>query len=265
MASRKTKKAAKKKKKRGGKKGVLIAFLVLVILIAGAIVYLLTHLDFIVKTAIEKYGSQATQTAVRVRRVRIRLKEGAAGIEGLTVANPAGFRTPQAFSLGEIGVDIDLKSLKGEEIGIDEIVIRSPEIFVEINKENKNNLNEIRKNLPAEGGAPSRQPASTREDEEKKLTIRRILFTGAQIHVLAVPLGDRETRFTMPTIEMRNLRGTPAQIAAQVISRLSDQALAEVKRRGADQARQIIEEQAKSQIEAQKKKAEDRIRKKTGL
>jgi hypothetical protein len=106
---------------------------------------------------------------------------------------------------------------------------------VEINQEKKNNLNELKKNLPAEGGAPSKSSPPKKEGKEKRLFIRRIHFADAQIHALVVPLNNKVTRLTMPTLEMRNLRGTPQQITVQILSRLTSQVLAEVKRKGIDQ------------------------------
>ncbi|NIR95406.1 MAG: hypothetical protein GWO08_17685, partial [Gammaproteobacteria bacterium] len=44
-------------------------------------------------------------------KVRIKLTEGDSAIYGLTVANPKDFALSHVFSLGEIGVGIDLKSV----------------------------------------------------------------------------------------------------------------------------------------------------------
>ena len=84
------------------KKVILGLMLIIVIAIAGSVYYLLTNLDALVEAAIEKYGSEATQTSVLVDSVKINLTDGAAGITGLTIGNPAGYDLPNAFSLAEI-------------------------------------------------------------------------------------------------------------------------------------------------------------------
>ena len=126
------------------KKIIIGVLLVILIAIAGGVYYVLTNLDALVEAAIEKHGSEATQTAVRVDSVKIDLSNGAAGISGLTIANPSGFAQPYAFSLAEVRAGIDLQSLKEEPYIIDEVAILAPQVFVEINEDNKTNLNEIK-------------------------------------------------------------------------------------------------------------------------
>ena len=248
----------KSKKRRSRKKWLFITALGIILLIGTGIVLLLTNLNYLVKTAIEKYGSQATQTAVRVKGVDIRLKDGAGNIEGLTVANPEGFETPHDFSLGEIGVDINLKSLTGDEIVIDEILIRASRIFVEVNADNKNNLYELKKNLPT--GSKSSSKADKKNDgKETRLFIRRIRFYEGQIDAKVIPL-DKEYHIKMPSIEMWNLRGTPGQIAAQVINRVTNQALSEIRKKGIGKAMDKLGGSVKSQLEIQKKKAKDKVK-----
>ncbi len=244
-------KAKKGKKKKGRRKVLIITLVAVVIILALGIGYVLTNLGFLVKMAIEKAGSQATQTAVRVSGVHISLKQGSCTIEGLTVGNPDGFELPRAFSLQEIGVDIDPKSITSDEITIDDIVVRSPETFVEVNADNKNNLNEIKNNLPKGSSSPSKDKASPKKKKETRLFIRRLLFEKGRIYAKVVPM-NKEYDLTMGAIEMRNLRGTPAQIAQQVISRLTSQALAQVKRKGIGQAKQRIRENVKSRLNIKK-------------
>ena len=91
--------------------------LAFVLLFAVAIVCVLTRLDAIVKAAIEKYGSAATATAVRVESVRIRLREGSGTVRGITIANLRGFEGKHAFSLGETGVAIEVGSITRQIVG----------------------------------------------------------------------------------------------------------------------------------------------------
>ena len=72
------------------KKVILGLVLVIILAIVGGVYYVLTNLDALVEAAIEKHGSEATQTAVRVDSVKIDLSNGAGAISGLTIANPTG-------------------------------------------------------------------------------------------------------------------------------------------------------------------------------
>lgn len=252
----------KQSKKRGAKKGFFIFMLIFVILLGAGIYYVLTNLNFIVRKAIEKYGSQATQTEVKVDYVQISLKEGSGVIHDLKIGNPEGFERPNAFFLGEIGTKINLKSITKEVKIIDDITIQAPRIFLEVNADNKNNLNEIKKNLSAT--TPSKPKAKKASKKEVKLIIRHILFTDGKIHVRIVPLNNKHYQLSLPSFEMRNLGGnsgaTPPEISKQILAELTKRALSQVKKKGTDQVVEKIKEKITPQIETGKEKVKDKLK-----
>ena len=252
----KSQKSTSGKKSSNAVKGIVITLIVTVILIAAVVIYFLTNLNMIVKMAIEKYGTEAIQTTVRVKSINIQLREGSAFINGLTVANPEGFETPLAFSLGKTGADIDLASLKTDEIGIEDIVVEAPEIFVEINRENKNNLNELMKNLP-KGSTKAKPAEGKKEQKEVKLFIHHLIFEKGKIFAKVVPL-NKDYELNMPKVEMRNLRGTPQEITKQIIQKLGRVAVNEVQRKGVGQAADKLKKEIT-------KKATDNLKKKLGF
>lgn len=246
------------------KKMVLGAVLVLVVTFGFGVYYVLSSLDGMVKTALETYGSEATQTAVRVGSVQIVLKDGSGAIRGLTVGNPQGFAAPQAFSLGEIATQIDLKSLSEEVTVIEQITVRVPEIFFELHESGKSNLGELKRRLSSSvaGTSPS-SSASKSSGTESKFIIRQLLFTDGNIQARVVPL-DKDYTLQLPKIVMNNLGGTngatPAQIADQVLKTLTDRALAEVKKEGLDQYRRQLEGEVNRQIGVEKEKLNDTLK-----
>ena len=56
------------------KKAILAVLVILVLAVAGGVYYITSNLDHLVKAAIEKYGSQATHTAVKVSHHRSFMK-----------------------------------------------------------------------------------------------------------------------------------------------------------------------------------------------
>jgi hypothetical protein len=245
------------------KKLVLGAVLVLLITIGAGVYYLLSNLDELVKTAIETYGSQATGTAVRVDSVKIGLKDGSGAILGLNVGNPPGFDRPQAFSLGEIALQVDLQSLSKEAIVIENVRVLAPEVFFELNAAGKANLNELKRAL-ASGSAPA---ASQPGGNEPHLIIRKLLFADGKIHARVVPL-NKDYELKLPKIELTNLGGpqgaTPRQIAEQVLKILTDKALAEIEKQGLDQYRKRLEGEVNKRLEAETLKLEQKINDKVG-
>ena len=270
-----------------GNKITLFTLLLVVVAIGASVFYVINNLDNLVKNAIEKYGSEATQTAVRVERVTISLKEGSSVIKGLSVSNPTGFEAKYAFSLGEIGNKINIESLSNEVIVIDDISIRAPEVYFEMNQQRQTNLNVLKKNLLATApGATSTKQARTETTtggEEPRFILKRVHFTEGKILAKVVPLNNKEYQLKLPEILLRNLGGskgaTAAELSHEILSVLSDRALAEVKNKGvgaeldkakaqikekiaAEKARlqKQLDEQSRSKIEAEKEKAADKLK-----
>lgn len=257
------------------KKTLLIIVVLVILAIAGGLYYMFTNLDMLVKQAIEKYGSQATQTAVRVDSVRIKLAEGSAAIGGLTVANPDRFSMPHAFVLGEIATRIDIKALTEEKIVIDEVRVLAPQVFYEVNADKQGNLNVLKDNLgigakPAAGTKPGKADA-----KPLTLTIRKFVFADAALLAKVVPLNNKEYKLTLPTLQLANLSGTPEQISRQVLDQLIDHARKTIKEKGIDaeldklkaEAREKLDaekaglkEKADTKLEAEKQKAEDKLK-----
>ncbi|MEJ2107891.1 MAG: hypothetical protein P8X48_11310, partial [Acidiferrobacteraceae bacterium] len=125
-------------------KKALIAVVAVLILAAGGVAwYFLHNLDSIARAAIERYGTRAYRTAVHVQRVHIGLKDGVGAVYGLTIANPKGFKTRTAFSLKEISFKLDLSSLGQDVLILDDVTVRNPRLYYEMNKKHKVSLDEL--------------------------------------------------------------------------------------------------------------------------
>jgi len=247
------------------KKVILSLLLIVVIAVAGGVYYLLTNLDNLVETAIEKYGSEATQTAVLVDRVKINLTDGAAGITGLTVANPAGYDFKNAFSLREIRAAIDLQSLQEEPYVINEITVLAPQVFVEINEDKKSNLNQLKNNLTAgsTAKAPNEKPQAAGSAKEPRLIIRRLTFADGTIQAKVAALQNKEYKLKLPGLDMTNLGGskgaTATELASEILKRLTDQASDIVKKDIVDAELNKLKAKAQQRIDEQKARAQEKI------
>lgn len=225
------------------------AFLVLVVSIGFGVYYLLSNLDGIVKTAIETYGTQATQTTVRVGSVQLGLKDGSGAIRRVTIGNPQGFTAPQAFSLGEITTRIDLASLSQEVTIIEYVTVIAPEVFFELNAAGKSNLAELKQSL--ESGNSTSTASVQNNGVEPQLIIRKLLFAEGSIHARVTPL-NKVYELKLPEFELHNLGGskgaTPIRIADQVLKALTGRALAEVEKKGLDQFKGKLEDEVNKRL-----------------
>ena len=261
------------------KKTVFSIIILLVIVIAGAVFYVLNNLDALVKAAIEEFGSDAVKTSVQVEEVAIRLNEGAATIYGLTVASPAGFSLPQAFSLGEVTVDINLEKTSKELVAIDAINIAAPRVFYEITADRKGSLNILKDNLGMGAGASAGTSSGAESSKSSagapiKLDISRFEFKDASLHAKVVPLKDNTYDLKLPALVLTDLTGTPEQISRQVLDKLIDHAKKEIQKQGldkelaelkakaqqrVDEEKAKLEQQADDRVEQEKQKAQDKL------
>jgi uncharacterized protein involved in outer membrane biogenesis len=212
------------------KKGtiILIIALVVVLFITGAVIYVLTNLNSIVKSAIEKYGTQATKTTVSVSLVDIKLTEGMGAISGLEVANPHGFTSRHIFRLGAITARIDVKAVTKSPIVIQEIMINGPEVFYEMDSSGASNLDALMKNLQAPAGGEKKQPAERKRGEkEVRLFIRRLVLEKGRVEARIAALGQAPIMLDLPTVELhdigKNGGATPAEVAKTLATALGEE------------------------------------------
>lgn len=201
-------------------KKIAIGFAVLLIILAGAAYYLHLNLDSIVKAAIEKYGSEAAHTAVKVDGVKLSVTTGEGSLNGLSVHNPDGFTPASALSLGIISVKLDTHSLAGNgPIIIREIIVEKPNILFEANMTGDSNLQAIERNThsgtPAANNSDSKAPA-------RKIIINNLVVRNGQIQITHPLLQGKLLTAVLPTIQLTNLGkenggATPAVIADLVL------------------------------------------------
>ena len=267
-----------------GNKVLLSGVLIIIIALAAALYYVWTSLDSLVADAIEKYGSQVTQTRVQVDKVKLRdsLAQGKGSIAGISVANPAGFSAPDAFTLGRIEMQVDINTITSNPIVINAINITAPQMFFEINKDRQANFNVLKENISR--SVPSKTSAKQTEEQpagqQIRLIIRRLLIQDGTVEATIIPLDNKQVSTRLPRIELTNLGGkggsTPEEIAKQVLNILVERTRSAVSKLGIEQqlkdaARQRIdEEKAKlksrtdEQVEQEKQKAEDKLKKLLG-
>jgi hypothetical protein len=199
--------------------GIGVALLAAII-VAG-IIFLLSSLDSIVADAIEKYGSQVTQTPVRVSSVSIDLKAGSAAINELRVGNPDGFKTANIITLGGISTRIDTATVTQDPIIIDEINISAPRVVYEINKAGASNIKVLEQNIAASSGGGSSGSDSSGSSAGPRLIIHKFVIDGGEIEANVAALGDKPMSAKLPRIQLTDIGkksggATGAEVAKQV-------------------------------------------------
>lgn len=195
-------------------KKTIIAIGLVVLIVIGGVIFVGTQLDSIVAGLIEKEGSAATQTAVRVAGVEIKISEASATISNLQVGNPEGF-SGNAIEMKNFSLTLDPSSLTTDTIVIKDMTVSGARLNV-LQEGAGNNLNQLMDNLR------SLQSSDSASDSDgKQLIIDRFTLEGASAFLSAPGLTeDRE--ISLSTIVVRDIGrsdngATGAQVAQQLL------------------------------------------------
>lgn len=187
-------------------KKLSIALIVLVLLIVVAVVVIASQAGSLIKNGVETYGPEFTGTSVTLSDVDISLLSGNASINNLVVGNPKGFKSENAFKVGEVSVKLDVGSLFSEQIRIEKILIDGAELtYEQINK--TSNIDALKRNVERNTGSGSGSGSSdTGSSSDVQLQIDDLYINGTKVNVMAAVLGKEEQEsVTIPDIHLTDL------------------------------------------------------------
>lgn len=198
-------------------KKILIGVGVLVVVVVVAFFVLLGNLNDIIRTAVEKIGSDLTQTKVTLNEVDIEKTSGRGVLRGFRVTNPQGFSEDDAFKFDEVSVTIDAATIFSDPVVIKEIVIIGPEVVYEFG-ERGNNLDTLNKNVQSKAGSGGGGGGGS---EGPKIVIENLFLRNGNVAVRA-PLLDEKLTVPLPTIHLTDIGkdgsgATPGEIADQTM------------------------------------------------
>ncbi len=169
---------------------LILVLIVLVIVAAGVAIW---QIDALAKTAIEEGGTYALGVDTTVDEVHIGLLRGEASLNGLGVANPAGYPAEhKLMNTGEFSVQVETGTLREDTVVIPAITLDGLEVHLDRN-DGKYNVQVITDNLKKLGGEdePSEEPEEKKPGKKffvKKITIKNVtghveLPTGVKIPI----------------------------------------------------------------------------------
>ena len=202
-------------------------FLWIVILAAAAAALVYFFGATWITQAVETIGPKVTQTPVRLDNVDLSPLSASGTLQGLYIGNPEGYKNEHIFSLNQIDVEMEAKSLLSNKIIVNKIHIRSPEMNYEKTLRGSN-INSLLDNVESFGRSDAREtvtqntapaePAKTDSDSKpsKKVLIRELLIEDLQVSVGLMGAG---TSVTIPRIEMQDLDSSSTkELVAKVLN-----------------------------------------------
>lgn len=201
-------------------KKLMIAVGVLVLLVIIAVVVVASQAGSLIKNGVETYGPDITGTSVTLSGVDVSLLSGNASINNLVIGNPKGFKSSEAFRVGEVSVKLDVGSLFSEQIRIEKILIDGAELtYEQINK--SSNIDALKRNVEKNTGAGSSGGTATEESGSSnvQLVIDDLHINNTKVNVSAKVLNKEEQKsVTIPDIHLKDLGkgGSDGSVAAIV-------------------------------------------------
>jgi uncharacterized protein involved in outer membrane biogenesis len=193
---------------------MIIGGVIVALLLAGYL-FMARNLDGLVVKGVNTYGPQITQSKVELASASLSPLSGTGTLTGLTVGNPAGWSNGRAFYLGKVQIGVEPKSVVGDTVVINEIVIDQPEINYET-KIVSSNIKDLLKNIESFAGPGEKkaEPAG----KPKKFIVKKFRLTNGKATVQA---GGQALAVPLPEISLDNLgvaEGglTASQLAAAV-------------------------------------------------
>jgi uncharacterized protein involved in outer membrane biogenesis len=209
------------------KKWLIIGAAVVVVVIA-LVLFGLSKIGPLIKTAVNTYGPEITKTEVRLEDVGVSIFSGEAKLKGFLLGNPKGFKAPQAMKVGSIFVNVDEKSLTTNTIVIDKIEVLRPEITYE-KSTGSDNFQTILNNVKSAtgSGTATKKPAEEKGGG-KKLMIRDFTLKEGKVNLTMTALAGKTVSTSLPDIHLKDIGkskggSSPAEAFSEVFAALHRQ------------------------------------------
>lgn len=233
-------------------KKVIIIIALMALLAGGAFWFLAGGaLNDLIKAKIEQIGTQVTGQSVLVNKVDVKLFKGVGTIKGLVLTNPKKYKAQSAFSLNEITLDINLASLTTDIIIIDNIVIDSPEAFVEFTNTGGSNIQDIlaaiNKNTP-KSSTDNKPTPSTSKTAEPVIKVKQFVLAGVALSVDLTELGNKVHKKTLSNINLANIGGNSGLPASQLGAELLKQSLSSIWKQAQKEQEKIVKDKVEDKV-----------------
>lgn len=158
--------------------GILV--LVLLLVVAGGVIF--WRIDSLAKRGVESGGTYALGVPTTVRGVDVGLLRGTVELDGLKIANPAGFTTPTFLSMNDARTEVSLGTLRNDVIRIPVLRMEDIEVVLERNAAGATNYQSILDNLEKLGGEKPREQPEGEPGAEKRLIINELVIRNVRVH-----------------------------------------------------------------------------------
>jgi hypothetical protein len=187
-----------------GRVGKLIKFVllgILFVIIVAAIVFKFRG-EQIITAAAETAGTRALNVKVDIDNIGIKFLSGSGTINGLTIANPAGFNNPHLMQMENGQIKVNTKTLFDDTVIIEKIHLDNLHVTFE-QKGMSSNIKVITDNLKKDDP----QDDDPQEGEGKKVVVSDLKIANSKLSIKLLPIPGRSDTVTvsLPEINMKDV------------------------------------------------------------
>lgn len=152
------------------------------------------------------------EVPVTLSEADVALTSGGGSLSGLRIANPEGFQSEHAITVGRAALSMDPGSLMSSKVVIHELKVEQPSITYERTL-SSSNLDKLMETIQ------SKVPESNEDAEEARFQIDDFQILQAQVRLSASALGGKGLQFTLPDIVLKDLGKDGAGLTAAELSK----------------------------------------------
>jgi len=170
----------------------------LVIVLVVVVIVVWAMIDRIAKAGVEKGGTYALGVDTKVDTLSLSVLSGQLTMNGLTIANPEGYKTEHLMKSGRFDLEVKTGSVFTDTVRIPKFELDGLDVNIE-QKLGKSNVGEVMDNVEKQSGG--------KEEGGKELDIDSVVIRNVTAHVQVLPIGGEASTLTVkvPLIEMKNL------------------------------------------------------------
>ncbi len=185
------------------------------VLLLAAYLVLVIFSGSIVRSRINAYGPQLTQSSVVLAAAHVSPLSGTGDLIELSVGNPKGWRAPDAFRLKRVHIDVVPSSLLTDRIVINEIVIDDPELVYET-RILSSNIGDLIKNIDKSIGRPPANSPTAGNGRRLTFVIKKLRLEKGHVKL---GVGPTAVTLDLPAVEFDDL-GAGSGISAEQLTLL---------------------------------------------
>ncbi|WNC69494.1 hypothetical protein RI845_04940 [Thalassotalea nanhaiensis] len=243
----------------------LSAIAIGLLLFFGAMLWFLASADWngFVRSQIEIHGSKLTGETVTVDKVDIKLSEGFGGIYGISIENPVKYQQPKAFYLGEVSLDIDMKSIGQSPFVLESIVLKKPQAFVEFDKSGNNNLKDLLTAINNQIPKSESEPETKKKKDSKpepRISINNLELAGVALTVDLRQVNGKTYDVEIPSVQLGAIGGEEGLPASELGAVIGNSLFKEISAAAKKQYKQVMKEK----LDKKKQDFLEKLKKKHG-